>query len=301
MLILLSPAKTLNLSCRATLRVALPDSQPQFPSQVATLVAYLQTRSKGDLKTMMKSSDAIASLNFDRYQSFASSEAYPAAYAYDGPAYRGLDMASLTDNGQIACSQHHLRILSGLYGVVAPCDHIKPYRLEMGSKVSIGSAATLYAFWGAAIALALNKDLSAHSNFQSKYVVNLCSAEYWKAVDRRALDPGVNVINCVFRDNGRVVSVYAKRARGLMARHLLLRLAALKAGPTSSEVDDAQVDSMLRSFSAESYAFDAAASKGLEYCFSRVGKFAAPAEDVEVDESAEDAAATQSSKKRRRT
>ena len=217
MLFLLSPAKSLDDSPPP---VALAHTQPLFVKQAAELIDVLRQKTPQQIASLMHLSDALAALNVARYEAwcprFTARNAKQAALAFDGDVYRGLDAASLSQE-DLAWAQRHLCILSGLYGVLRPLDRMQPYRLEMGTRLITDRGDNLYQFWGAQIAEYLNRRLASD---RTPVVVNLASQEYVKAVDRKVLK--ARVVECVFEQGraGRyqVVSFFAKRARGLMAR-----------------------------------------------------------------------------------
>lgn len=231
MIVLLSPAK--DLSAVPPPRVK-GTTQPVLLEHAEPLVRKLRGFSAKKLGALMDLSPKLATLNQQRYQEwalpFTTTNAVPAAFLFNGEAYRGLDARTL-DADDLRFAQHHLRILSGLYGVLRPLDLVQPYRLMMGTPLSVGKAKNLYAYWGDRIMERLNADLAA---MQGKVVVNLASSEYAKAARPDALK--AEVITPVFKDRAgagyRMVMVYAKQQRGAMARHIirnrLLDPAALK-------------------------------------------------------------------------
>jgi len=245
MLFLLSPAKALDYETPAG---HLPHSQPLFIPQAAELIGVMRAKSPQDIATLMKLSDALSGLNAARYEAwsptFTAQNSKQAALAFNGDVYGGLDAKTLS-TPQLAWAQDHLCILSGLYGVLRPLDWMQPYRLEMGTALVTPRGKNLYQFWGAQIAHYLNARAAGEV---SPVLVNLASAEYFKAVDRKALK--VRVVDCVFEewrgDRYKIISFMAKRARGLMVRHAV-------------ENSLTTVDT-LKGFAAEGYAFDAAAS-----------------------------------------
>lgn len=214
MIAILSPAKTLDYTS------TLPDltwSAPRFPEesgQIARGAARLGAKKLGEL---MRISPKLAELNAGRYRAFDGAEERPALLAFAGDVYAGFDAKSL-ETAQFDSAQDHVRILSGLYGLLRPLDAIKPYRLEMGTRWAPGRAKDLYAFWGDRIAELLAEDVRASG---SDVVLNLASQEYWHAVAGK-LPGDVRVIEVDFREDGpdgpRFVSFHAKRARGMMAR-----------------------------------------------------------------------------------
>ena len=218
MLYLLSPAKALDFESSVAADVA--QTQPEFVAQATELVDVLQQRSPAQIASLMKLSDKLAGLNAARYQAWRAApdaaSTRQAVLAFNGDVYRGLDAVSLSAQ-ELDWLQQHVCILSGLYGVLRPLDALQPYRLEMGTRLQTDAGRNLYQFWGRRIADYLNARLAGTDD---AVVINLASQEYFKSVDRYALE--ARVVDCVFEDykNGRykVISFYAKRARGLMAR-----------------------------------------------------------------------------------
>ncbi|CAM4171742.1 peroxide stress protein YaaA [Kerstersia similis] len=253
MLFLLSPAKKLDYDSALP---ALPHTQPRFVPQSAELIQVLRQLSTDDIAALMSLSPALAQLNHDRYAqwepSFTDADSRQAILAFNGDVYEGLDARTLAPK-DLEWAQQHLAILSGLYGVLRPLDLMRPYRLEMGTRLETAQGKTLYAYWGTQIAHALREQLA-----ESKGpVINLASEEYFKAVDQKALS--AEIVQCVFQDwkNGawKIISFHAKRARGLMARHAIEQRART--------LDD------LRSFDSEGYRYDAAASSTTKLVFRR--------------------------------
>ncbi|MFT4266380.1 MAG: peroxide stress protein YaaA [Xenophilus sp.] len=221
MLFLLSPAKSLDYE--SPLPAGIEATQPVFEGPrgpAAELIRLMREKSPQQVAELMHLSDKLAALNVARYAAWTprgtESNARPAALAFDGDVYGGLQARTLTP-AQLAWAQDHLVILSGLYGVLRPLDRLQPYRLEMGTPLANRHGKDLYAFWGDRIAEYLNERAAADA---SPVIVNLASQEYFRAVDRRALK--ARVVECQFEDwkNGRykIISFFAKRARGLMAR-----------------------------------------------------------------------------------
>ncbi|QIL78669.1 peroxide stress protein YaaA [Diaphorobacter sp. HDW4A] len=218
MLFLLSPAKSLDYD--TPLAPDLAHTQPQFVPDAQKLIDVLKQKSPQEIASLMGISDTLAGLNVARYATwspkFTSKNSRQAVMAFNGDVYEGLRAQSLSTD-DLAWAQSHLAILSGLYGVLRPLDRMQPYRLEMGTRLETSAGATLYKFWGKRIAEHLNKRLQADT---TPVVVNLASQEYFKSVDLKTLK--ARVIECVFEDfkNGqyKIISFYAKRARGLMAR-----------------------------------------------------------------------------------
>lgn len=220
MLVVTSPAKKLDWAER--------DQEMTWPAlhdNAVELAGVAREQSVADLMKLMHISEDLAKLNYDRFQEFAAdpkTEATrPAALAFAGDTYQGLEAASLEPE-EMAWAQEHLRILSGLYGVLRPLDALQPYRLEMGSRLKNPRGKNLYEFWGRKISDALNAQAEAAG---TDILVNCASQEYFGAVDLAALK--LRVVTPVFMEdkNGtpKVVSFYAKRARGAMARFIIQR------------------------------------------------------------------------------
>ncbi|MCB0458070.1 MAG: peroxide stress protein YaaA [Flavobacteriaceae bacterium] len=218
MKIVLSPAKSLDFES------PLPTSkytEAAFLQDSEKLNALLKKKSAKSLSKLMSISDALGQLNYERNQEwslpFTTQNARPAVYAFSGDVYRGLDIYTLPKE-KIALMQDSVRILSGLYGVLKPLDLIQPYRLEMGTRISVGKNKNLYDFWKKKITQKLNEELEDDEIF-----VNLASNEYFKAIDTKLLK--VPVITPVFKDfkNGeyKTIMTFAKLARGYMTRYIL--------------------------------------------------------------------------------
>ncbi len=221
MLFLLSPAKSLDYDTPAP--AELPHSLPQFAQKSAQLIDLLRKFSPPQVAELMDLSDTLSALNVARYQAwkpkFTAKNSKQAILAFNGDVYEGLDARTLKPT-DLEWAQQHVATLSGLYGVLRPLDWMQPYRLEMGTALANPAGNNLYKFWGSAIAEHLNVHLAAD---KSPTIVNLASIEYFKAVDRKALK--ARVIECVFEDfkgsDYKVISFFAKRARGLMARYAI--------------------------------------------------------------------------------
>ena len=254
MLFLLSPAKSLDFTPPSA---DLPHTQPLFVKQSAELIAVLRQKSPQQIASLMHLSDALATLNVARYEAwrprFTARNAKQAALAFNGDVYGGLEAGTLSAE-ELAWAQDHLCILSGLYGVLRPLDRMQPYRLEMGTRLATDRGDNLYQFWGARIAEYLNRRLAAD---RTPVVINLASQEYFKAVDRKVLKG--RVVDCVFEEGkaGRyqVVSFFAKRARGLMARYA-----------TQHRIS---TPSQLQAFDLEGYAYAPGASAPERLVFRR--------------------------------
>lgn len=249
MLMVLSPAKALDMSASPAMRGAAR-SEPAMVAQTAQLLPVVKKLGAPGLKKLMGLSPTLASLNATRYSGFEKQTPKQACLAFDGPAFRGLKAEDFSPKEQ-AFAQKHLRILSGLYGVLRPYDNIKPYRLEMGSKLATSRGKTLYDFWGDAITQQLGNELNA----KPRLLVNCASQEYWKSVRPARLPAGVQVVTCDFPG----ASVFSKKARGLMCRHIIKRQVTTVDG--------------LRTFVGEDvdrYAFNAAKSSPTKLVFVRL-------------------------------
>lgn len=254
MLAVVSPAKNLDYESD------LPElnvTQPRLLDNAEELVEVCRQLSPQQLGSLMKISDKLAGLNAARFQEwqrpFNEDNARPAIFAFNGDVYTGLDAASLNSEA-IDTAQKQLRILSGLYGVLRPLDLMQPYRLEMGSKLDNPKGKNLYEYWGDTITQMLNDDLA---ELGSSTLVNLASNEYFSAVKPKALN--ADIITPVFKDekNGqyKVISFYAKKARGLMARFIL--------NQKPKSVSD------LKEFDANGYSFNEAMSSDKQLVFCR--------------------------------
>lgn len=238
MKILLSPAKALDEESKLP---TARGTQPQFLKTALTVHKALKKTSRKELSDLMKISAKLADLNYERNQVFEGkhdkSNSRPAMYLYNGDTYQGLDAYSLKAE-QLDKAQEQIRIISGLYGLLRPLDLIQPYRLEMGTKFSVKNHKDLYELWTKKITDALKKELKA-----KELLVNLASKEYASAVDFEALKNPV--ISPVFKDfkNGKlkIISFYAKKARGAMARFII--------------EEDAETLEDLRGFHWEKYSF----------------------------------------------
>ncbi len=254
MLLLLSPAKKLDYD--SPVRSVL-HTQPLFVEQASELIDVLKPKSAMEVGKLMSISESLAKLNVERYAGwqprFDQTNSRQAALAFNGDVYEGLDAPSLSDS-QLKWAQEHVAILSGLYGVLRPLDLMQPYRLEMGTRLVTDKGKNLYEYWGSQIADYLNERLKGKRNAA---IVNLASEEYFKAVDLAVLK--APVIQCVFQDYKndawKIISFYAKKARGLMARYVIENKVNTPEG--------------LKDFAAEGYAFDATASTEHKLVFRR--------------------------------
>ncbi|TIE01158.1 peroxide stress protein YaaA [Acinetobacter junii] len=260
MLALISPAKTLDYE------TALPTdtyTQPRLLEQSQQLIDVCRKLSATEIASLMTVSEKIANLNVERFRDwnaeFNFSNARQALFAFKGDVYTGLDAYHLKDQ-DIDFAQQHLRMLSGLYGLLRPLDLMMPYRLEMGTKLKNTRGNNLYEFWGSIITDQINQDLA---EIDAKLLVNLASDEYYKSVNEKKIQ--AEIIKPVFLDqkNGKykVISFYAKKARGLMVRYLI-------------ENKLSQVE-QLKAFDSEGYYFDAESSSDKELVFKRDEQHAA--------------------------
>lgn len=257
MLLLLSPAKTLDYETPVKPAVARRATDPAFVDEAASLITLLRRRTPAQVASLMSLSDALAQLNVGRYAAWqpqaTPDNSKPAALAFAGDVYDGLDAPSLS-TADLDWAQRHVVILSGLYGLLRPLDRLQPYRLEMGTALPNPRGKDLYAWWGDRLAEALN---ARQAEETSPVVVNLASVEYARSALRPALR--ARVVECVFEDwkdgQWKVISFFAKRARGMMARHAILKRAR---SPRA-----------LQSFDADGYAFDATASAPDRMVFRR--------------------------------
>jgi uncharacterized protein len=225
MLLVLSPAKSLDFETPLPISSGTQQewTQPDFLEAASRLNATLRQLSPEDLSELMHISPTLGELNFRRnldwHVPFTRDNARPALFAFTGDVYQGLSARELNEQ-DLAFAQRHVRILSGLYGLLRPLDLIQPYRLEMGTALRHETGKSLYAFWDKKLALRLREELLAH---KEQTLINLASTEYFKAVSLKALN--VPVISPVFKDykNGqyKIISFYAKRARGSMAAYII--------------------------------------------------------------------------------
>jgi len=260
MLFLLSPAKSLDYD--TPLPADLPATVPHFESTrgpSVELIRILRQQSPQDIAQLMKLSDKLSTLNVGRYAAWRArstpDNARQAAFAFDGDVYGGFEARTLA-RPALDWAQQHVVILSGLYGVLRPLDLLQPYRLEMGTALANPKGKDLYAFWGRRIADYLNTRAAADV---SPVVINLASQEYFRAVDRDALQ--ARVVECVFEEGRaggqfKIISFFAKRARGLMARWAAEHRAA--------------TPQALEAFDLEGYSFARAASQPHRMVFRRI-------------------------------
>jgi cytoplasmic iron level regulating protein YaaA (DUF328/UPF0246 family) len=251
MLAIISPAKTLDY---ASPLPSLPATEPRFAAEAEALAGAAARFGPKKLAGLMHISDKLAALNAGRFRGFDKAEARPALYAFAGDVYAGFEVKSL-DEDAVLYAQDHLRILSGLYGLLRPLDAIRPYRLEMGARWAPGRRKDLYSFWQDRIARQIAADAKETG---SGVIVNLASKEYWRSVEGK-LPPSLPVIEIDFREEGpsgpRFNTFAAKRARGMMARHICEhRLSHPEA---------------LKAFDSDGYRYDPDNSEAARWRFSR--------------------------------
>ncbi len=246
MLMLLSPAKSLDME-----RTIASDmmSEPQFASEISELSELMKSKSAAEIKSLMGISDKLAELNRERFANFKGAPQAQAIAAFDGDVYTGLDAASLSAK-DIDYAQKHLRILSGLYGLLRPLDRMQAYRLEMGTKLQNAKGEDLYDFWGDKLAKQIDADAGG-------LVINLASNEYFKAARAKAIS--APIISPVFKERKdgqlKIISFYAKKARGTMARWIIQ--------------NRAETAEALRNFAEDGYVYDSSDKKKGELLFVR--------------------------------
>ena len=228
-------------------------TQTRQIEQSQVLVDLLKRKTQDDIASLMSISDKLSKLNFDRFQTFSTpftlSNAKQALLAFKGDVYNGIDAQSLSlDDFEFA--QGHLRMLSGLYGVIRPLDLIQPYRLEMGTKLKNSQGKNLYEFWGDQISQVLNED-------ESEVIINLASNEYFKGIDKKSIN--AKIVNIAFKelknDTYKIIGIYAKRARGLMVNYMI-----------KNRLTDPE---LLKDFNVEGYQFRQTMSDDLTWVFTR--------------------------------
>ncbi|WP_428034058.1 peroxide stress protein YaaA [Amphritea sp.] len=254
MLLVISPAKNLDYDTPA---ITDRYTQPQHLDHSEQLIQQLRDYSVQDIAELMKLSDKLSALNVARYESwsqpFTPENAKQAVLAFNGDVYSGLNAEDFTA-AELEFTQQHLRILSGLYGVLKPLDLMQPYRLEMGTKLPNTRGKDLYAFWGSLVTDDLNATLA---ETDEPVLVNLASNEYFKSVKPKELQ--ARIVTPVFKDwkNGqyKIISFFAKKARGLMCRYAI-----------KHQITDAE---QLKNFDLAGYQYDESQSKGDTWVFTR--------------------------------
>ena len=254
MLIVISPAKSLDFT---TPTVTSEYTMPEFLEQSEKLIGKLKKMSPRQLSKLMNISQELGELNFQRYQNwslpFNPDNAKQAVLAFNGDVYQGLQAASLPEE-KLELAQKHLRILSGLYGVLKPLDLIQPYRLEMGTKLKYYKSDDLYSFWNPLLTKKINEAITGAG---SDILVNLASNEYFKSIDKKRLKAKIVTPEFKDRKNGeyKMISFFAKKARGLMTRFIL-----------ENNIDDTE---NLQAFDSEGYVFNPNLSKPGNPVFTR--------------------------------
>jgi cytoplasmic iron level regulating protein YaaA (DUF328/UPF0246 family) len=252
MLMVVSPAKTLDYESELPIQES---TQPEMLEESQQLIDQLKKLTPADVASLMKLSDKLADLNVNRFahwkQPFNADNARPAIYAFKGDVYTGLDAYSFNKK-QMTFAQKHLRILSGLYGLLKPLDLMQPYRLEMGTKFANKKGANLYEFWGDTITNKIND-----SHKKGEVILNLASNEYFKSVKTKSLKG--EVVTPVFKDqkngNYKIISFYAKKARGMMAAYVI-----------NNQINDPEA---IKQFDVAGYRFSEVQSKNNEWVFLR--------------------------------
>lgn len=254
MLALVSPAKKLDFT---TLVSPIMHSQPDFLDRSQVLIKAARKLNRSDLSRLMKLSDKLTELNFQRFKAFAlpftTANAKQAVLAFSGDTYVGFDAASLSED-DLVYAQGHLRILSGLYGLLRPLDLVQPYRLEMGSRMKNPQGSDLYDFWANDLAEAIDRAVSDHKD---PVVINLASNEYFKAARAKTMD--ARVITPIFKEvkdgEAKVLGMFAKRARGMMARFMVTK-----------RIEESE---KLKKFNIGGYAFQNHLSDAYNWVFTR--------------------------------
>jgi cytoplasmic iron level regulating protein YaaA (DUF328/UPF0246 family) len=254
MLIVISPAKTLDYETPPKTKVF---TTPDYLGQSQQLINRMRNFSSLDISELMHVSTKIADLNFDRYESwkkpFTQKNAKQAVLAFKGDVYTGLDAETFTA-ADFKFAQNHLRVLSGLYGLLRPLDLMQPYRLEMGTKLKTDIGKNLYEFWGSDITEGLNKQLKKN---KSNILINLASNEYFKSV--KPIELNAEIITPAFKEfkNGdyKMIGIYAKKARGLLSRYII-----------KNKLNDPED---IKSFNEDGYRFNKTLSKGNNWVFTR--------------------------------
>jgi|TARA_B110000503_G_scaffold123036_1_gene188267 uncharacterized protein len=254
MLVIISPAKTLDYSTPVSTDSY---SLPGYLDDSIELIQQLRRLSPAEVSSLMNISDKLGGLNFGRYldwqPEFNTNNARQSILAFKGEVYAGLDAASLSGL-ELQWAQNHLRILSGLYGLLRPLDLIQPYRLEMGTKLPTSRGSNLYEFWGNKITEGLNQILDAE---KSQLIINLASSEYFRAIRTQSLK--ANIVSPVFKDwkndSYKIISFFAKKARGMMSRFII-----------ENQIHDPE---KIKSFVSGGYRFDPVTSTPNEWVFTR--------------------------------
>ena len=256
MIAVVSPAKNLDFKTKHEVNT----TQPRLLECTNQLIEVMRTKSVDDVKDLMSISRQLAGLNVHRYKIYEfehkAENSQPAMYAFNGDVYQGLQ-AETFDQEKIEFAQKHLRILSGLYGLLRPLDLMQPYRLEMGTKLAFDDYRTLYQYWDKTILDLLVRDLKEQGD---DVIVNLASVEYFKSIDKKEMP--ARVIDVEFKDfkkdKYKIVSFYAKKARGLMSRYMIEN--------AITNLED------LKGFDYKGYYYDESESSESKLAFKRDGK-----------------------------
>lgn len=254
MIIVISPAKTLDFESKNS---NLPMSKPRFLEKSQEIIDEIKNYNSYSLEKLMKISSKLATLNEERFSKWTKDldTAKQCLLAFKGDVYRGMDVGSLSDS-EIFYANEHLRILSGLYGVLRPLDGINEYRLEMGTKLKVKDSKDLYEFWDKELEESILEELKEH---KSKVLINLASQEYFKAVEGLKNRNEIKVITPIFKeyrgDKYKIIALNAKKARGMMTRYII-----------QNEIDDV---SDIKKFNLEGYEFNEEMSNDIEYVFTR--------------------------------
>lgn len=250
LLTLLSPAKKL-------LKINKPytntTSEPEFLPKTAQLLTVMQSKSVEEIAALMDLSNDLAQLNYNRYQHFPTQAAYPALFLFQGDVYQSLD-AKTWDESSVDYAQKHLRILSGLYGMLKPLDLIQPYRLEMGVRLANSAGPSLYDFWRATLTNVLNQQLKEQAN---PVLLNLASTEYFKAIDLKKIQHPVVTANFYEKKDNqlKMIGIYAKKARGALAQFIMC-----------NQLDSTEA---IKQFTGMGYQYNPNTSSATQYDFVR--------------------------------
>ena len=256
MITIISPTTTMNFDKNININIY---SKPYFSNESNYLMSLLKSLNISEVKNLMNLSDDLATLNLSRYKNYGSSTnpKYQSILAFDGEVFSCMNTSNFTDD-DFNFTNNHLRILSGLYGVLSPLDLIEPYRLEMKAKLTNNEGSNLYKFWKPKITNFLIKELSKHDN---KILLNLASSEYVKAIDLKILGESCKFVNVEFKeyndktDKFRVIGMYSKQARGHMARFII-----------KNKIDNLED---LKSFNLNGYKYNEDLSNDTDFIFTR--------------------------------
>lgn len=254
MIVVISPAKTLDFEEKDS---NLPMSEPRFLDKSQEIIDEIINYDSYSLEKLMKISTKLATLNRDRFQKWTTSldTSKQALLAFRGEVYRGMDVGSLS-HSELFYANEHLRILSGLYGVLRPFDGINEYRLEMGTKLKVNGLKNLYEFWDTTLEESLIEELKSHSN---KTIINLASNEYFKAIEGLKNSDKVKVVTPIFKeyrnDKYKIITLNAKKARGMMTRYII-----------QNEIENIED---IKKFDIDGYSFNEDMSNENELVFTR--------------------------------